>query len=293
MSDNTNVTDILQKMNFDFTDQTLTISRFSHEEDEDSYNVWKITRGSTIYVLKPAKEYEAQVYETFLQCPDITQTPRIYQSLTQEGTTYLLMEYIEGTDLCTCERERLTKALDALIALQNRYWDDLTHADAACTFESALKNRQTRGQYLNDPELEAAYQKFLQYYTTVPRTLCHDDLLPFNVLVTDTRAVLIDWELAGILPYPTSLARLIAHSTEDADAFFHMTAADRDFAIQYYYDHLIAKKGIPYNEYRETLNYFLLYELCEWIMLGNRYEDADMERYHQYLQRAKELLKTL
>lgn len=54
-----------------------------------------------------------------------------------------------------------------------------------------------------------------------------DDLLPFNVIVSDDRAVLIDWEYGGILPYPSSFARLIAHGEEAEDSLFHMTREDR------------------------------------------------------------------
>lgn len=46
---------------------------------------------------------------------------------------------------------------------------------------------------------------------------------PSMCFCSGDRAVLIDWEYALILPYPTSLARLIAHGEEDENAFFHMT----------------------------------------------------------------------
>ena len=80
-----------------------------------------------------------------------------------------------------------------------------------------------RGNSLGDADLERAYERFLQIYGEIPRTLCHDDLLPSMCFCSGDRAVLIDWEYALILPYPTSLARLIAHGEEDENAFFHMT----------------------------------------------------------------------
>ena len=91
--------------------------------------------------------------------------------------------------------------------------------------------------------LEEAYASFMKIYQTTPRTLCHDDLLPFNLLIGE-RAVLIDWEYGGVLPYPTSFARLIAHGREEEGAFFCMTREDRVFAIQYYYDGLIGNSRI-------------------------------------------------
>ena len=107
------------------------------------------------------------------------------------------------------------------------------------------------------------------------------------------RAVLIAWEYALILPYPTSQARLIAHGEEDENAFFHMTQLDREFATQYYFEHFIREKGIEYPEYRRTLDYFLLYEYCEWVAIGVKYGETNTERYRMYYAKAKEHLKKL
>ena len=122
--------------------------------------------------------------------------------------------------------------------------------------------------------------------------MCHDDLLPFNVLVNGNKATIIDWEYAGILPYPTSLVRLIAHGREEEDAFFYMTEADKSFAIDYYYEHLVKSKGISYEDYRRSVDYFLLYEYCEWIMLGNKYADEDIPRAREYLAKAKDHIRS-
>ncbi len=129
--------------------------------------------------------------------------------------------------------------------------------------------------------------------SSIPRTLCHDDLLPFNVLIAKGKAAIIDWEYAGILPYPTSLARLIAHGEEDGKAFFHMKQADKDYAIEYFFEHLLKDKGINYDDYLRTMDYFLLFEYCEWIMLGNKYNDTKSERFKAYLIKAKDLAKKL
>ena len=270
------------------------LTPFYREEDGTAYHVWKVTVDGKTCVLKQAKGCETEIYRTFFDgieqtgsdCP----VPKYYDSAVVDDKEYLLMEYIEGRNLCHCDRDALKRVLDALISLQKRFWEAQEHRDMTDFFEKTLEQRKKRGEYLNDPVLEAAYDTFLELFCATPKTLCHDDFLPFNVLVSDHRAVLIDWEAAGILPYPTSLARLIAHGSEAEGAFFWMTEADRAFAIQYYYEQLVKDMGIPYGEYRRTLDYFLLYEYCEWIMLGNRYEDADMDRYAAYREKAHDLL---
>lgn len=280
------VNEILERLGISDSD-VLAIRRFQREEDGTDYDVWQVSTAEKDYVLKQAKEYEAEVYQTFL-CHAPQSTPRLYAQADMNGKTYLLMEYVPGEDLRHCTREKLVPALDALIALQERFWQSPCYASAGYSFEESLRQRRRRGTYLHDSVLQQAYSSFLEQYARLPRTLCHDDLLPFNVLIREGRAVIIDWECAGMLPYPTALARLIAHGTQEDDAFFYMTDKDRSFAIEYYYDRMLRRKGIAYDGYRRALEYFFLYEYCEWVMIGEKYGDTDSARYRHYLRLAKQ-----
>lgn len=266
--------------------ESAEVTQLRHEEDNEPYQVWKLKTEEKTYILKEAKEYESEVYRTFLK-DAAGSVPHIYKMEAIDGKTYLLMEFVEGNDLRKCTRQGLTMALDALIKMQKAAWEDSVNADVGFTFEESLNGRKRRGAYLNDPELETAYGKFLSLYEQVPRTLCHDDFLPFNVIVSQGRAVLIDWEFAGILPYPVSFARLIAHGEEEEEAFFYMTQADREFAIRYYYENLLKDKGITWDSWLETLDYFLLHEYCEWVMIGYKYGDTELELFKKYLPIAK------
>ena len=255
------------------------ITQLQHEEDDGSYRVWRIDTENRSYILKEAKGQEGELYRSILTTiPE--SVPTLYQIITTDNKTYLLMEYIEGEDLCKCDRKKLTLALDALISMQRKTWGLQQPTEQS---EKSFLQRQTRGKYLNDHLLEKAYENFLTVYQTVPQALCHDDLLPFNVIVTAQKAVLIDWEVGGILPYPTSFARLIAHTQDDPSALFCMTQEDKNFAIEYYYDNLLKEKGISYDEWRRTLECFLFYEYCEWVFVGNKYNATDGEYYQKYL----------
>ena len=97
-----------------------------------------------------------------------------------------------------------------------------------------------------------------------------------------------------MLPYPAPLARLLAHGKEGPDALFFLTEEDRDFAVRYYYDRLLRQRGILWEDYRRDLDYFILAEYCEWVMLGNRYSDeVDRERFRYYDGLAKALAARL
>ena len=62
-----------------------------------------------------------------------------------------------------------------------------------------------------------------------------------------------------------------------------MTAEDKQFAIDYYYENLLKGKGIAYAQWLQTLEYFLFYEYCEWVFVGNKYQATDGEYYKRYL----------
>lgn len=280
---------ILEQMEAGTSD--FIFRQFLHEEDGEPYQVFEITLDGKKYVLKKAKEYEAEIYSEFFSHSPVY-VPRIYGRTQYNGDTYLLMEHIAGENLQKCIRVRLKPALDALICMQREFWNAPAGTKGNC-YEASLQQRKKRREYLKDAELEKAYDVFLEQYAAVPRTLCHDDLLPFNVLVTDERAVLIDWECGGILPYPVSLARLIAHGKEEKGSLFFMSQEDKEFAVQYYYERLIRQKGIAFEEYRRTLDYFLFYEYCEWVYVGNKFGNTDSEYFKQYLPLAKAAARRL
>lgn len=273
-------------MGFDATAEELGIMQFKSIEDGTEYDVWRIDVRGSRYVLKLAKENEMAVFKGFLTNIECG-APRLCGTAQYEDADYILMEYAEGTELCKCDRKSLKLTLDALIAIQDAYWEKREYAELGFCMEKSLVGRRRRMEYLPDKQIADAYAVYLKLYESLPRTLCHDDLLPFNVLVTDEKATLIDWEVAGLLPYPSSLARLIAHGEEDANALFYMTDEDKAYAIEYYYEHLIKQKGIAYGDYRRAMDYFLLYEYCEWVYLGERYGEKSSERYQRYLALAK------
>ncbi len=257
------------------------INAFICAEDGCEYSVWKIERDGTKNVLKKAKGMEIECYSSFFK-EKKSYIPEFLGYRTVKGKDFFITEFIEGEDLSKCRRDSLKKTLNSLSEMQNEFWERKELFDCAVTMERSLKAIQHRGNYLGSSLLEKTFSEFVNVYKKTPRTLCHDDLLPLNVIVNDERAVFIDWEYGGILPYPLSFARLISHAREDEDYIFFMGNDDRDFAIEYYYEHMVKRHGIEYDDYRRTLDYFMFYEYCEWIMLGNEYNSRDDERFGYY-----------
>lgn len=280
------ILDILKRI--DPNIQANQIHTFQNKEDGNEYSVWKI---NDRYVLKEAKGFEPVTYRLFFTEGDMF-APRLLGSAKAGEQEYILIEYVKGEDLCRCHRDALQQTLDSLIAMQRKWWQAPEPADGF-HFTQSISGREKRLNYLKDTHLEDAYREYLCLYQSIPRTLCHDDLLPFNVICGNGQAVFIDWEYGGILPYLTSLARLIAHCEETEDAFFYMTDADKAFAIDYYFDHFVNEIGITKDEYLKSLGYFLLYEYCEWVYVGNCYNQTDTDRYQSYFQKAKTLAEQM
>ncbi len=276
---------ILSDLGLPVDDEAPQVTQMTREEDGEPYDVWSVDQAGRRMMLKKAKERELDVYRDFLSHGP-AYAPRLYGTTSRPDGDYILMERVEGENLQKCNRSRLKLALDAIIEMQREYWNaPLT--DRGCPYADSMADRAARMDYLPDPDLVRVYQSFLSDCAAVPKTLCHDDLLPFNVLVSPDRAVLIDWEAAGILPYPTSLARLIAHGTDDPSDFFYMTREDKAFAMEYYYEHLIHPQGIPYEDYRRSMELALFYEYCEWVFVGNKYGNTETDHYKRYLPLAK------
>ncbi len=264
-------------------------------EDGEAYDVCLVQTAHGARVLKRAKGREAEIYSQLLaDCPCV---PRLFDCREVDGEVYLLLEEVAGEPAVHLDRRTLTKILDALVTVQDKYWQDAPTAGNSVRlpygYEAALTSRRKRGEYLQNADLEKAYAQYLALFARLPRTLCHDDLLPFNALVSDTRATLIDWETAGMLAYPTCIARLLAHADGAPDSFFLITDADRAFAVDYYFDRLLKSKGVLYADYRRALDLFFLYEYTEWIMLGHKYGDTDSERYRRCLCLATELTRQI
>ena len=279
---------VLAKLNFPYT--VTSIEAFCLEENGTPYDVWKIETDSIPVVLKKVSQEERATLEAFFPCGGCG-TPKIYGFIENEGETYLLMDFFEGETMSQSTHNKLTLALDALIEMQMKFWNNADLADVGWTFEKRHAARKKRLPYMQD--LTNAYNAYLEADRAVPRTLCNDDLLPFNVLVNKVQAVIIDWEFAGILPYPCALARLLAFGEENTDFMFQMSLEDKEFAVQYYYDHLIKNKGISWDDYIRTMKLFFLKEYSEWVYFARSSKDFTTPEYQKYYAKCKILANSL
>lgn len=264
------------------------VQQMAYEEGGGFYSAWRITDAHGAYLLKVAGENELGVYRRLGNKSDAL--PRFFGAAPYHNKTYILLEFVEGRSLMRCERGDLVRVLDAMIALQDVYWDTRKRVGRSVT--RTLPRLRQRRVYLPEPELRTVYDRFLALYPTLHRTLCHDDLLPFNLILGDGRTVFIDWEEAGVLPYPAMLSRLLAHGSEQGETPFYMTAADKAFAMDYY-ERFIAHRGIPRDEYAQAMALFRFFELTEWVYVYRKYRKKSDALYEYYLTQAQNAAKEI
>lgn len=279
---------IVSAMRFPY--EVTAATPFRREEDGSAYDVWRIETNHVTAVLKKVSAQEKATYETIFPHSGCG-VPKVAGFAEYCGNTYMLMEYFPGETMSHTTREKLVLALEAMIQIQEKYWENTKLSDSGWTFEKRYAAREKRMPYMED--LAKVYSAYLEADRTVPRTLCNDDLLPFNILVNQERAVIIDWEFAGILPYPCVLARLLAFGEENTDFMFQISMADKAFAVRYYYEHLIRDKGIAWDVYIRTMKLFFFKEYSEWVYYARSNHDFEKPEYRKYYAVCKKLAREL
>ncbi len=252
------------------------VTRLKHEDSDNYYNVWKIEDNNKTYIFKQVNDIEADIYSKV----KVSALPKCFGVIDYYNKKYILIEYIDGNNLMKADRDSLIKVLDAIISIQKLFWDKMINI--GYKYEDCKNKVLNRKNYLYDEILEEAFDKFYNKFMTCARTLTHEDLLPFNVIVNDEKAFLIDWEYGGILPYPMMITRLIAHTKDDKNYLFYMKTEDIEFAIDYYYEKFIKDYNIDKLEYSYTIDCFMFYESIEWIFVYNKHNMIKDDRFNYY-----------
>jgi hypothetical protein len=157
-------------------------------------------------------------------------------------------------------------------------------------FEITFERVNKRLKYLNNSFLENKYLEFIDCYKNCRKTICHNDLLPFNMIISNNKAYLIDLENVGYLPYLTMFSRFIAHYKEEEGYLFYLEENIKQCLIKYYYDNFVTLLNIGYEDFLYDLELFLFFEYTEWIYVYNKFNLKKDEKYYYYLSKANELV---
>ncbi|MFD3157307.1 phosphotransferase [Haloimpatiens sp. FM7330] len=224
----------------------IYIERF-HDNGEGvdrTYNVYKITVDEQIYILKKSDDKEIEVYEKFLVDKNLP-VPKFEGWTCVNNKKWILIEYIDGTDLRMFNKDMAYGCIESLSQIFNMYWqkDNFKENKIDNRFERYWKRINKRAKCLkNELKLASAYRIFLDRQLVCPRTLCNGDFLQCNAIDNVDGIILIDWAFAGIMPYSLDVARLIVHGSEKNFPFpFYMTDEYRKIFLKGVYDKLLYK----------------------------------------------------
>lgn len=263
----------------------LDIKQIKNEDGDDFYNVWMIVSDNNSYILKRSTENEISNYKVLLNIP----IPKYYGNLKYYNKLYILIEYLDGDNLMNGNLDKCTKAIDTIIEINKKYLNN--EVELSDTFDKELIRINKRLEYLNDELLERKYLEFIDVYKKTIKTVCHNDLLPFNMIIVNNIAYLIDLENIGYLPYLLMFARFIAHYKNIKGYLFYLEDSVKEYLIKYYYDNFVSLLNKSYEEYLSELDLFLFFEYTEWVYVYNRYKLPKDERFNYYLSKCYEIIK--
>ncbi len=255
------------------------------------YNVYRLAAGDRAYVLKASDSGEIELYERYLSASGLP-VPRRYGSGTWDGRVWLLLEHDPGPDMREFTDEMIGPCADALASVMNRFWG----APETERFDRYMERVRRRAKSLaNEPLLAAAYALFLDRQRTCPRTLCNGDLLPFNCVFSQGRAILVDWAFGGVMPYALDIARFIAHGGDSGShpPFpFSMTEAQKREFVEKIYIKLSQKPA--WEQYLLDIRLAVLNEYIEFIEDALLHRSQPRDRvFNWYYSRASALAETL
>lgn len=187
----------------------LDVLQFQDTVLEKVYAVYRIETPGGRWVMKPGRR-EWEVYRTYFAGRQMP-VPRLLPCTVEDGADcWFLMEYLEGPDLCWAAPETMEQAAEALVSLETAFWQipaEKEHIQRLCGFFRRVGQRFS--QY---PKLQRELETLALRMENSPRTLIHDDLLPINVLCTQTGIRFVDWDYAASAPYMMDVCRLFAHT---------------------------------------------------------------------------------
>jgi hypothetical protein len=254
-------------------DGEYEIARFFDDcvyDEGKGYNTYKITVNGRSFVLKKYA-YPEDLEDEVKQYSLLKGLP--VPELLCAAEDCILMRFVPGDDLKDPTDESIRAFSKSLLAVMNAY--PMGRGYETARYERYLKRLEKRAGYLkNEPELMRAFGLFFERQKEIPLTLSNSDILPINVLYDGERAVIIDWEFGGFMPYALDIARFITHATENGEVTsFKMSGEQKKLFIDLVFEGLEVRPEravydrdillAQFNECVEILEYYLGDETAE------------------------------
>ena len=162
------------------------------------YDVFVVQLPGASFVLKRCPdEREADVYRAWFTGGGLP-VPTLRAHVVSDDVNWLALEHLEGTQ----PRDPSThgRAGEALAAVHAEFWGARPGVGLASRWEEDASA-------IGDESVSAVARELAARASEVPGTLGHGDFEPANVVMSRTRAGIVDWTQAAPRPYFLDLAR--------------------------------------------------------------------------------------
>lgn len=254
----------------------LEVSPFFNERLDKDYQVYRLaTREGKFVVLKKANKEECDANQLLSELNRVEISPEFIKITIDSNENYwLITEFFSGEDLSILKKKGATQLGEELAKLANYFFEA---NDKLITFSPNKKNQiESKYQLLekltNNLDLYKTYEEYIIRFKEIPNTICHDDLLPINVLFDEknNRIKILDWEHVRLSSYICDVARFSAFYSDDEVSFkkgFSFSAEEENIQLflKTYYSFLTLeiKKRFSFEQFMqdyhlECLNQYLL-----------------------------------
>lgn len=208
-----------------------SVERFIDTHFEKTYDVYLLD-GKTVLKKCDAECRDQVQYDRYFAGHDFA-VPKILDHVTVGAESYILMEYIQGSDARACSAQDAGRVGTELARIQSYYLMPGGHTKAADHYFTKYVSVFC-GKLMNDfADLAPAVPIVEQRFFEAPHSLVHDDLLPINVILGEQKPWIIDWATAGMFPYFLDLARF-AFVESNKCGFLISEISARTFLEAYY-----------------------------------------------------------
>lgn len=266
-----------QQINFLTNMNIKSFNQISNEKLEKIYDAYLLKdKNDKKFVLKKATEKEYLINQLLIKHQFSYLIPElIHFSKDSNQTFWITTRYFSGKDLSELPPHLSTSLGSELANLVNYFYhrpDVLDYLTPSIDEQLSKKTTILNKIDCHSP-LFKAYSYYLNRFKTIPKTLCHDDLLPINLLYNNNHSnqlKIIDWEHATIGSYLTDITRLTTFYSANRITFndgltFYGNLTEIDQLISLFYQNLseeikclVTKEQFLEDYHFEKINQLLL-----------------------------------
>ncbi|MFA5036631.1 MAG: phosphotransferase [Candidatus Izemoplasmatales bacterium] len=213
----------------------IIIKQFQDQKLGKVYEVYLVKYNDILYVVKKTTQHEILIFTRYFNNHHFNVAYILNQYLDLEGNYWILTNYFNLKDARHRNAKVMKQCANAIAQIHASYLYNTIEEDLDTdrTVRYLLKKQKSLQDY---PLLYDAASVAIKRVQTAPVTLCHEDLLPINILCDENQAVIVDFEEAYFLAYFFDPARFVTHY--DNDNLFYVSKSSQEAFLHTYFQRI-------------------------------------------------------